>query len=116
MNYMPSEVFASIIKQKKWRKINADPIRLHSIFYQLFLDNPEIMKNFKFIKRRNPYSPTLDDLITWFQLDGVLSHTNPNYEEYQVNKLKLDKLLPRKPIVLNGIEMFDDKELKDFSF
>lgn len=94
MRYTASEVFAMILKKKDWDKFTADPLQIHQVFYDLFDKNQELMDDFKFTKRINPFCLTLERVFTMLQLSGVLSRSNPYLIEYNINKSKLDQLIP----------------------
>jgi hypothetical protein len=112
MEHPPSEILAMVLKLKNWDCFNADPIRLHTVFYELYEKNRDAMQNFNFIKRSNPFCTTLQSLITLFQLVGVLSRSNPEFLEYRINKQRLSELLPEntedfpKLIGLDALDQF----------
>ena len=84
MSYQPSEVFAEILRFVSPKNLSGDIMVLHQAFYALRNKFPKIMEKFKFKKIGNPYSITLDDLLTMFQLTGVLQLRNLNAPFYQV--------------------------------
>ena len=94
MDYQPSEVLAMLLTKTGLKKFRADPIKFHNTFFELRTKNPDIMNNFKFLKKSNPFSPTLERLILLFQLSGTLRRINPDYQEYQVIESNLRKFLP----------------------
>ena len=93
-------VFSRLLQGKKNNRFTADPVTLHKVFYELYLKNREIMSDFEFIKRINPFSPTLENLIQLFQLTGTLSRENPDFINYVVNHDRLTQI--------------DDKDFPDF--
>jgi len=109
MRYSPSQVFAVILKKKRCSKLKADSMGIHRTFYELRQKNPEIMSQFQFVKKGNPFSITLEEVLTWFQLVGALKQFNPYYTEFSVDKDKVEELLPED---MNGFDDF--KGLEEF--
>ena len=110
MEYRPSEILAMLLNLKGWEKFTADPIRLHKVFYALYENNQEVMDNFQFIKRTNPFCTTLEQLITLFQLVGILMRSNPEFIEYRIDRERLIKFLPAEVKdfpKLEGLEQLD---------
>ena len=110
MEHRPSEILAMVLSLKEWESFTAEPIILHKVFYELYKQNQEVMNGFNFIKRSNPFCTTLEQLITLFQLVGVLSRSNPDFLEYRINRNRLSKLLPKTEEhlpKLNGLEALD---------
>jgi hypothetical protein len=96
MAYRPSEVLAMLFKLKNWESFTGDPIMLHNVFYELYEKNQDVMNDFNFIKRSNPLCTTLEQLITLFQLVGILSRSNPDFLEYRINRSRLSEFLRKE--------------------
>lgn len=87
--YQPSEVFAAILRVVYPKNFGGDIITVHKIFYGLRNKFPEIMGNFRFTKRINPFCITLDELITMFQLTGILQLPDLDRWSFKVNPKRL---------------------------
>jgi hypothetical protein len=109
MTHLASEIFAKILREKNVRTFIGDPVELHRLFYELFISNPEIMDCFEFVKRANPYSPTLDNTIQWFQLTGVLSRKNPDFTDYSVDLDIVNQIIKNNKthIEIKNIDLID---------
>ncbi len=110
MPFRASEILARILYDKNVLTFTGDPITLHSIFYELYISNPEVMDCFDFIKRANPYSPPLDRMIQLFQLTGALSRKNPDFTAYSVERNILEKILTDETAHLHikGLDRIDE--------
>jgi hypothetical protein len=89
--YQPIEIFAEILRVIYPKKFGGNLIATHKIFYDLRNKFPEIMSGFRFLIKINPYCVTLDELITKFQLAGVLQILNPDLWSFKINSDKLNE-------------------------
>ena len=108
--YEPSEVLVAILRVVYPKNFGGDIIKIHKIFYGLRNKFPEIMDNFRFTKRINPFCVTLDGLIKNFQLTGILQQSSPDRWSFKVNPKKL-KEFPENNKLLDSFK--DLKELRE---
>lgn len=69
------------------RYITNETKRIHRLFYDFKEIHPELFTAFEFIDdERTPHSPTLDEIIESFILDGALWHELSNKYVYGVQR------------------------------
>ena len=102
-------VVAKVLLENGRDKFTADPIALHRAFYELYRKNPDELEDFDFIKRGNPYSPSLDTQLQILQLSGVLSRLNPDFVKYEINRERVAGIVEPDEIEfsLEGTEVID---------
>jgi hypothetical protein len=102
MGVSAREIFFNVLVGCKENTFTADIVRLHQAFYDLFRENREVMEDFDFIIRINPYSPTLEELIQYYQLCGILSRKNPDFIRYEIDRDRLEKV---EEASLDGVKL-----------
>lgn len=71
-----SDILQAVLYEKVRRnstEFDFNPIKIHKAFYDAFHQFPEIMQNYEFTKVNNPYSVTLDNMLRWHHLTGIIS-------------------------------------------
>ncbi len=91
MSFRSGEVFCEILRFVYPKHLNADMAGLHQTFYALMIRFPEIMGKFQFKKIGNPFSITLEKLLTLYELAGVLRLVRFDPRTYEIDPDKLAK-------------------------
>jgi hypothetical protein len=73
-NYDAGDVFRAFLYEKSRlsTEFEYDMIRMHRAFYDASKQFPTEMKRYDFLITTNPYSPTLEKMLTLSQLSGLI--------------------------------------------